>query len=46
MNNLLYNLVLKVLNSLDRYDYNLGSESARQTLAKKIVEGLNNETSN
>ena len=45
MNKLLYNLVLKVLNNLDRHDYNLGSESARQTLAKKIVEGLNNEKS-
>jgi hypothetical protein len=45
MSDSLYNLLIKILNNLDRDDYNMGSHAAREMLAKKIVEGINNEKS-
>jgi hypothetical protein len=44
MSDSLYKLLLKILND-QREDYNMGSQAAREMLAKKIVEGINNEKS-
>jgi hypothetical protein len=38
-------LILKILNDLERKDYNLGSESGRQMIAEKISKGLSKGTS-